>query len=569
MSRKRVEAVLVMTLAAAMFFQTPETLVASGMTDQNGISSDAGIVETGDKAETLLATTNGWKKENGNWYYYKNGKRVTGWLQYDGCWYYLDSDGVMCTGWKKIDGNWYYFRSWGGAYQNTFFEYDGSTYYADDQCVMAVGWKRIDGNWYYFRSWGGMYRDTLFEYDHELYYVNSDGVMQTGWVKRDGNWYYFQNWGGAYRSTFFEYDNCTYYADGQGVMQTDWLELDGNWYYFRSWGGMYQSTFFEYDGCTYYADDQGVMQTGWLELDGKKYYFRSWGGMYRDQFFTCDGENYYADRDGCIAIGWNDIQGEEYYFGETGILVKEQWFDTERKPTDEKPTEGFYYTDGDGVLRKDSYVKQPDENGTEIYYSFDSNGECIYSSDTYVKAKDPVNGTYYILEHQYYTDPRVDDRDLMTAICYAEANDQKKTGMTAVAMVIRNRMDADQCSLRTVIYKKQQFEPARSGVLTKLLEEINEGETTKFSKCGAYDAVEESDQIMTQYLTEGTNRVIDNFGDEREDFDYLYFMTPEAFEKQDLDPEKCITYTYTYRWTVNGEEKSSSHVFFVKWVKKS
>ncbi|MDD7740558.1 MAG: cell wall hydrolase, partial [Lachnospiraceae bacterium] len=378
---------------------------------------------------------------------------------------------------------------------------------------------------------------------------------------------YFQSWGGAYRSTFFEYDGEIYYADETSVMQTGWEKLDGNWYYFRSWGGMYRSTFFEYDGETYYANDDGIMQTGWLELNGAKYYFRSWGGMYRDQFFDCDEATYYADSDGAIAIGWNVIQGEEYYFDQAGVLAKNQWFDSERKPTDKEPSEGFYYTDGNGILQKDYYVKLSNE--TEMYYSFGEDGACIYVSESYVKAKDSVNGSYYILEHQYYTDPKTDERDFLAAICYAEANNQKKTGMTAVAMVIRNRMNADQCSSRTVIYKKQQFEPARSGVLTKLLEEINQGEISKFTSCGAYDAVDESEEIMSMYLSEGKNRVIDDFGDSREDFDYLYFMTPEAFEKQGLDPDACITYTYTYRWNVNGEEKSSSHIFFVKWVKKA
>lgn len=46
--------------------------------------------------------------------------------------------------------------------------------------------------------------------------------------------------------------------------------------------------------------------------------------------------------------------------------------------------------------------------------------------------------------------------------------------MTAVAMVIRNRMAAQNISLRTAIYKQQQFEPARNGSLTNYLTGIAE-----------------------------------------------------------------------------------------------
>lgn len=85
-----------------------------------------------------------------------------------------------------------------------------------------------------------------------------------------------------------------------------------------------------------------------------------------------------------------------------------------------------------------------------------------------MRAKDSVSGKYYTMEHQYYTDPSVSDRDFFAAICSAEAGVQRKTGMTAVAMVIRNRMAAQNISLRTAIYKQQQFEPARNGKSDKL-----------------------------------------------------------------------------------------------------
>ena len=86
---------------------------------------------------------------------------------------------------------------------------------------------------------------------------------------------------------------------------------------------------------------------------------------------------------------------------------------------------------------------------------------------------------------------------------------------------------------------------------------------------GAYGAVDESQSIMDAYLKNGTKRVIPGFGDTRDDFDYLYFMTPKAFKNLNMDKEKCVTYTYTYKWTTSsGTAREDSHIFFVNWVKK-
>ena len=86
---------------------------------------------------------------------------------------------------------------------------------------------------------------------------------------------------------------------------------------------------------------------------------------------------------------------------------------------------------------------------------------------------------------------------------------------------------------------------------------------------GASGAVDESQSIMDAYLKNGTKRVIPGFGDTRDDFDYLYFMTPKAFKNLNMDKEKCVTYTYTYKWTTSsGTAREDSHIFFVNWVKK-
>ena len=57
----------------------------------------------------LVAMSNGWKEENGQYYFYQMGTKATGWMKIDDWHYYFGSDGKMQTGWKIIDGDRYYF----------------------------------------------------------------------------------------------------------------------------------------------------------------------------------------------------------------------------------------------------------------------------------------------------------------------------------------------------------------------------------------------------------------------------------------------------------------------------
>ena len=487
----------------------------------------------------VMALYRQWQQENGVWYYYNaDGERATGWLEDGGNLYYLNPDGSMATGWQQIDGKWYYFRSWGAAYRNEIFTdpSDGNIYYGlSDGSMAKSSWIQIDGKWYYFRSWGAAYRNEIFTdpADGNIYYGLSDGSMaKSTWIQIGGKWYYFRSWGAAYRNEIF----------------TD--PADGNIYYGQSDGSMAKNT--------------------WITKGGKKYYFRSWGAAYHNEIFTdpANGNIYYGSSDGSVVVNqWVQTSGGRYRFDSQGRAYRNQWFDSAGNPTSYEPAIGFYYVGSNGVMLTDTYYKTQKDGG-DYYYSFSGTGACNYADPQYVRAKDSVNGIYYVMEHQYFTDPQVSERDLMAAICAAEAGIQRTTGMTAVAMVVRNRMEEYGYSMKTAIYRQQQFEPARNGSLTRYLQGISSGTSSimqELVNTGAYIAADTSEKIMNDYKTNGTNRVIPGFGDTRADFDYLYFMTPAAFERLNLDPEKCVTYTYTYQ----GATYTSSHIFFVNWVRKS
>ena len=531
----------------------------------------------------VMALYRQWQQENGVWYYYNaDGERATGWLEDGGNLYYLNPDGSMATGWQQIDGKWYYFRSWGAAYRNEIFTdpSDGNIYYGlSDGSMAKSSWIQIDGKWYYFRSWGAAYRNEIFTdpADGNIYYGLSDGSMaKSSWIQIGGKWYYFRSWGAAYRNEIFTdpSDGNIYYGLSDGSMaKSTWIQTGGKWYYFRSWGAAYRNEIFTdpADGNTYYGQSDGSMaKNTWITKGGKKYYFRSWGAAYHNEIFTdpANGNIYYGSSDGSVVVNqWVQTSGGRYRFDSQGRAYRNQWFDSAGNPTSYEPAIGFYYVGSNGVMLTDTYYKTQKDGG-DYYYSFSGTGACNYADPQYVRAKDSVNGIYYVMEHQYFTDPQVSERDLMAAICAAEAGIQRTTGMTAVAMVVRNRMEEYGYSMKTAIYRQQQFEPARNGSLTRYLQGISSGTSSimqELVNTGAYIAADTSEKIMNDYKTNGTNRVIPGFGDTRADFDYLYFMTPAAFERLNLDPEKCVTYTYTYQ----GATYTSSHIFFVNWVRKS
>ena len=65
----------------------------------------------------------GWKKIDGKWYYYKDGKPIKSqWIQYKADWYYLGADGVMLTGWAEIDGKKYHFAETGAMSQDEWID---------------------------------------------------------------------------------------------------------------------------------------------------------------------------------------------------------------------------------------------------------------------------------------------------------------------------------------------------------------------------------------------------------------------------------------------------------------
>ncbi len=194
-----------------------------------------------------ITSTIGWRKESGNWYYYKSDNtRATGWIKPDSTWYYLYSDGKMATGWLNYNGTWYYLNNSGS---------------------MAVGWKQLNNIWYFLNNSGAMITGVNV-IDNITYMFYSSGAMATGWVQLNNYRYYFNNSGAMVTGWILD-NGAKYYLYDTGAMAKGWINLSGDWYYLKSSGEM--ATGWANSGSDYYYLDpsSGKLLTN-TTIDGYK-----------------------------------------------------------------------------------------------------------------------------------------------------------------------------------------------------------------------------------------------------------------------------------------------------------
>ena len=181
--------------------------------------------ETTTQTDTSSATTSGWVKQDGAWYYFDgNGNPVKNAWQGS---YYLKADGKMAQSeWIYDDSYqaWYYLKSDGSYARNAW----QGNYYLKSDGKMAKGEWVYDATyqaWYYLKSDGSYARNAW----QGNYYLKSDGKMAKGEWVYDATyqaWYYLKSDGSYAYSTW----QGNYYLKSNGKMAVnEWV--DGGRYY--------------------------------------------------------------------------------------------------------------------------------------------------------------------------------------------------------------------------------------------------------------------------------------------------------------------------------------------------
>ncbi|WP_230397867.1 N-acetylmuramoyl-L-alanine amidase [Novisyntrophococcus fermenticellae] len=506
---------------------------------------------------------NGTPTYNGKKYYLVNSILQTGWLQLGSWKLYFDplDEGAAVVGMRVIEGKLSYFDSDGimGPIPSGMFVVDGKKYYVISTGKVYTGWLQLTADWrlYFDPDDGGAAATGLYTIGSKTYYFDSNGVMLKSFMSViNGKKYYFTDNGSAY---------------------TGWLQLTPDWrlYFDPGDGGAAATGLSVINSKTYYFDSNGVMAKSFMSvINEKKYYFTDNGSAYTGWLqLTPDWRLYFDPQNGGAAVtGFKDISSKTYYFDTNGVMQRSGMPIIDGKK---------YFVNNDGSfykgwlqLTKDWRLYfDPDDNGAAVtgtkeidntVYQFNVDGILIETG--YITAKDPLNGRSYKLEGRYLTDPQIGtditEDEFLAAVLYTEAGNQGLAGQAAVAMTILNRSENGSfpTTLSFVIYQQQQFEVARNGALTKYLKAFRDNDTKTLNdlkKAESAEAVQEARKIMKAYKKDGTVRTISGITlpSGKTDFNYLYFMTPAAFDKLGLDKVECSTMTY------------KDHIFFEKWVK--
>ena len=198
---------------------------------------------------------------------------------------------------------------------------------------------------------------------------------------------------------------------------------------------------------------------------------------------------------------------------------------------------------------------------------------------------DPATGKTFRVHQEFLTDPvmgeDVTESEFLAAVLYTEAGDQGLSGMMMVGYVIENRLRSGIEAARAgryveypgtldiMIYHYQQWEVARNGSLTRVLNDIvagNAGYLTKAKSAASKVLAKQSITLETSATVytrtgEGVSSIKtlpQGTVMKGSDFFYNSFMTPNAWSRYAATRAKFATYgggknTFLYR----------GHIFFL------
>lgn len=226
---------------------------------------------------------NGWAKENGYWYYYRNGVILTNTWQKDSVgWCYLGTDGKMVTNkWVKDSVGWCYVGPNGYCVTNKWVKDSIGWCYLGANGQMATNqWIKDSVGWCYVGPDGYCVTNKWVADSHGWCYLDANGRMVTNkWIKDSVGWCYVGSDGYCVTNKWVKDSVGWCYLDENGRMVANAIVSDSNGVCFVGENGYWEFDVLVYDGYGYlYFDETGYMVTDtWIEIDGDSYYVGSDG----------------------------------------------------------------------------------------------------------------------------------------------------------------------------------------------------------------------------------------------------------------------------------------------------
>lgn len=403
----------------------------------------------------------------------------------------------------------------------------GNTVFAAKQ----TGWARDGTGWCYYKK----------------------GVKQIGWLYLGSDTYYLSKKTGKRYKGLHKISGSIYYFDktNGSAVRKKWVYAKNNWYYFGADGKALVNKWKTTKKRKYRLGNTGAMLTGMQVIKNKTYYLNTKDTVEKGISYPI----------GCRRTGSFAVAGQWRYFDENGVMIKSSWKTINNKrcyyQADGSRKVGWLTLNNKTYYFKTSGAMAVNETLTigSKKWSFDKNGYAtqqqgfVYDSAGYIRVL--LNNRYYTLEPEFaidkgVADNKTTDKALLTATVYCEAGNQGLEGMTATAMVILNRTISESqgfpASVRHVIYQKDQFEVVRNGMLGYRLKNTN-----IVGYAEARQAVTQAYAMLRAYTTNNVkrNRYLPNVLSiaKTDDFNYLFFMTPEAYKATGLT-KKSKAFTY-------------------------
>ncbi len=363
--------------------------------------------------------------------------------------------------------------------------------------------------------------------------------QNVGFVQNGKTTYCYKKNGGRYKG-WLTVGSDRYYVEKTGkVLKSKWIVSGSKRYYASKKGSLYKDCIVKIGEDKFGFDISGAMVTGMHEFNGKTYYFlKANGHMVANALVSVDGKKYYFKPNG---VRGTNVWVNGYFIGEEGHNLTSTWVGDRYVGADGKRLTGFQKVDGSYYYFDPETGDRLENESREIdgvTYLFGSDGKGKKADEATETGKPNVS-----VQSTYYTDPKVDDETLLSAIIYCEAGNQPYYGQLGVGLVITNRMRSTSfpMKLKEVVYQTTQFTPSFDGALTRALN--NQSLITESCRQAAA-------KVLKMYRKD--KYTIDVEGKKMSLKGYLFFMTQPAFQRLHL----------TSKYVKLGD-----HVFFQSWAR--